>query len=182
MTEPADTKSKGWGAALLVYFDRRIVTVFALGFASGLPLLLTFSTLSVWLTEVGVTRTMIGLFAMVGIPYSLKFIWAPLMDHLPLGPLTRIFGRRRGWMLLTQAGIIVAILLMAGSDPRINPWQTAVFALLITSFTASQDIVIDAFRVEILDKAQYGAGAATVVTGYRIGMLVGGAGAAHLPQ
>ncbi len=171
-----------WRQALAVYWDRRILAIFALGFASGLPLLLTFSTLSVWLREEGVSRTAIGIFALVGIPYTLKFLWAPLADHLRLGLFTRVMGRRRSWILLTQFGVIAAILLLGQSDPRNDPWTTAILALTLTFCSASQDIVIDAFRVEILDKPQYGAGAAMIVFGYRIGMFAGGAGALFLAE
>ena len=166
-----------WRESWQVYYDRRIVAIFALGVASGLPLLLTLSTLSVWLREEGVSRTAIGLFALASIPYSLKFLWAPLMDHVPLGVFSRLLGRRRSWILLTQFGVIAAMLLLGFSDPRLDPGKTALFALLLAFCSASQDIVIDAFRVEVLDKPQFGAGAATIVFGYRIGMYVGGAGA-----
>jgi PAT family beta-lactamase induction signal transducer AmpG len=169
-----------WREAMAVYWDRRIAIIFALGFTSGLPFLLTFGTLTVWLREEGLTRGTIGLFALVGVPYTLKFLWAPVMDHVRLGTFSRWFGRRRSWILLTQASVILAIILLGQSDPRIAPIETAIWALLLAFCSASQDIVIDAYRVEILEKEQYGAGAATIVFGYRIGLFVGGAGALFL--
>ncbi|MEX2009087.1 MAG: MFS transporter, partial [Dongiaceae bacterium] len=112
---------RGWRGALRVYRDRRIFVIFLMGFSSGLPLLLTLSTLSYWLAKVGVDKTAIGLFALVGVPYSLKFLWAPVIDQVSLPGLTRLFGRRRGWALATQAGLIVAILAMGTSDPAAAP-------------------------------------------------------------
>ena len=170
----------GWTDGLAVYLDRRILAILVLGFSSGLPLLLTFSTLSVWLAEQGVSKTEIGLFALVGLPYSYKFLWAPVVDRLPLPWLTRALGRRRGWALATQIALVAAILAMGQGDPAADPWTVALLAVLVAFASASQDIVIDAYRVEILDEEQYGAGAATIVAGYRVGMLVAGAGALFL--
>ncbi len=151
-----------------------------MGFASGLPLPLTLATLSFWLARVGVDKTAIGLFALVGLPYGLKFVWAPVLDHLPAPLLGRVFGRRRGWALLIQAALILAILVLGASDPLYTPWATAVAALAVAFFSASQDIVIDAYRIEILEEFEQGAGAAATQTGYRIGTLVAGAGAIAL--
>ena len=172
----------GWTDGLAVYLDRRILAILVLGFSSGLPLLLTFSTLSVWLAEQGVSKTEIGLFALVGLPYSYKFLWAPVVDRLPLPWLTRALGRRRGWALATQIALVAAILAMGQGDPAADPWTVALLAVLVAFASASQDIVIDAYRVEILDEEQYGAGAATIVAGYRVGMLVAGAGALFLAE
>jgi len=151
-----------------------------MGFASGLPLPLTLATLSFWLARVGVDKTAIGLFALVGLPYGLKFVWAPVLDHLPAPLLGRVFGRRRGWALLIQAALILAILALGASDPLFAPWATAAAALAVAFFSASQDIVIDAYRIEILEEFEQGAGAAATQTGYRIGTLVAGAGAIAL--
>jgi len=151
-----------------------------MGFASGLPLPLTLATLSFWLARVGVDKTAIGLFALVGLPYGLKFVWAPVLDHLRAPLLGRIFGRRRSWALLTQAALILAILALGASDPLSAPWITAAAALVVAFFSASQDIVIDAYRIEILEEFEQGAGAAATQTGYRIGALVAGAGAIAL--
>ena len=163
-----------------IYTNRKLVIIMLLGFASGLPLLLTLSTLSVWLVEIGITKTTIGFFALVGLPYSLKFLWAPFMDNLQIPFLTKYFGRRRGWILLTQMLLIMSLIFLGYSNPSIDPKLTALAALLVAFFSASQDIVIDAFRVESLEKKFYGAGAAMIVFGYRLGMLSAGAGALYL--
>jgi PAT family beta-lactamase induction signal transducer AmpG len=170
---------RAWLDASAVYRDPRVVAVGFLGFSSGLPLALTFGTLTLWLAEVGIDKTTIGLFALAGTPYTLKFLWAPLVDRVPLPWLTRRFGRRRGWMLATQGALMASIVLLGGSDPLAAPTATALLALLVAFCSATQDIAIDAYRVEILDEHRYGAGAATVVLGYRIGMLVSGAGALY---
>jgi PAT family beta-lactamase induction signal transducer AmpG len=170
----------GWARDLEVYLDRRIVTVLFLGFASGLPLLLILRTLSAWLAEAGVDTTTIGLFGFVMAPYSFKFAWAPIMDRLPLPWLTRTFGRRRGWLLATQLGLIAAIFGLGQTDPARDLALTALMAFLVAFCSASQDVVIDAFRIELLREEQQAAGAANFVTGYRIGMWVAGAGALYL--
>lgn len=178
----ADPASRDWFGSIGVYLQRPVLVVLVLGFASGLPLLLTISTLSVWLKEAGVSKTEIGLFALVGAPYTLKFLWAPLMDRMPLPPLTNWLGRRRGWMIATQLGLMAAVAGLGATDPLTNPLVTAAFALAVTFCSASQDVVIDAYRVESLDESQQGAGAAVIVFGYRIGMLVSGAGALFLAE
>jgi PAT family beta-lactamase induction signal transducer AmpG len=164
----------GWRRSLAVYTDRRVLLILPLGFASGLPLLLTASTLSAWLATAGIKRAAIGAFALVGIPYTLKFLWAPLIDRLP--PPLR-FGRRRGWGIAIQLALIAATLAMGSCDPRHNLSTIAALALLVAFLSASQDIVIDAYRVELLDPDQQGPGAAMIQTGYRIAMLASGAGA-----
>ncbi len=151
--------------------------VLLLGFSSGLPLLLTFSTLSAWLKSEGISRTAIGAFALVGTPYALKFLWSPLIDRLPLPLLTRLLGRRRGWGVLIQALLIAAILALGATDPVAEIWLTAGLALVVAFLSASQDIVIDAYRVELLEPGQQGPGAGAVQAGYRIAMLAAGAGA-----
>lgn len=164
--------------ASAVYFERRVFLFFFFGFAAGLPLALSFGTLSYWLTRVGTSKGEIGLFTLLTLPYALKFVWAPFMDRLPLPVLTRLFGRRRGWILASQIGAIAAILGVGFSDPAPGYLMgTAVMACLIAFFSASQDIVIDAYRVEILDLRQQGAGAGAYQIGYRIAMLVSGGGA-----
>lgn len=157
-----------------------MLIIFLLGLASGLPLALTASTLSAWLMESGVDKTSIGLFAAVATPYALKFLWAPFMDTLPLPPFTTVFGRRRGWIIATQIALILSILGLGHASPAIDPWITALMALFVAFFSASQDIVIDAYRVEILQKEEQGMGAAIVQYGYRLGMLASGAGALAL--
>jgi PAT family beta-lactamase induction signal transducer AmpG len=160
-----------------VYLQPRVLIVAAMGFASGLPLLLTLSTLSLWLAEAGIDKTTIGLFALVGLPYSIKFLWSPVIDRMPLPPFTALLGRRRGWAIAIQALLILATLAMALTDPRIDAGMTAIAALAIAFFSASQDIVIDAYRIEILEEREQGAGAAATQAGYRIGLLASGAGA-----
>ena len=166
--------------SLVAYRDRRIVFVLLLGFSSGLPLLLVLSTLSARLSDSGVSTATIGLFAYVLAPYTFKFAWAPLADRLPIPGLTRLLGRRRSWLLATQAGLIIAITLLAFIDPATNTLGLALAALMVSFFSASQDIVIDAWRVEILPIERMGAGAAVVVIGYRLGMFAAGAGALFL--
>jgi PAT family beta-lactamase induction signal transducer AmpG len=163
--------------ASAVYRDPRVVAILFLGFASGLPLALTFGTLTFWLAEAGVDKTAIGLFALVGIAYGWKFVWAPVIDRVPLPLLTPLFGRRRGWILLCQLALIASILALGGAHPAENLLATALLAVVVAFCSASQDIVIDAYRVELLEERQQGAGAALIVIGYRIAMLVSGAGA-----
>jgi PAT family beta-lactamase induction signal transducer AmpG len=167
---------------MAVYLDRRILAILFLGFSEGLPLALTGSTLSIWLREGGISKTAIGMFALVTMPYALKFCWAPLIDRLRLPLITAAFGRRRGWALTTQAALAAALLALATSDPMTDLARTALLAVIVAFCSASQDIVIDAYRVELLDEQQQGAGAATLVLGYRFGMLASGAGALFLAQ
>jgi len=150
-----------------------------MGFSSGLPLALTFGTLSFWLSEVGVSRTSIGLFALVGISYSVKFLWSPVIDRMPIPLVTSRFGRRRGWALAIQPALALAILALGLTDPRSDPGATAIAAVVVAFLSASQDIVIDAYRVELLRPEEQGAGAAATQWGYRIGMLVASAGALY---
>ncbi|MEM7207329.1 MAG: AmpG family muropeptide MFS transporter [Pseudomonadota bacterium] len=165
-----------------VYFERRLLFVLAMGFASGLPLYLTLSTMSIWLTESGVSLATIGLFALVGTPYSVKFLWAPLVDSIPVPILSRVFGRRRAWMMVIQVALAICIIGLGFSRPEVTPLLTAIWAIGVTFFSASQDIVIDAYRIEILDEDQQGAGAAMTQAGYRIGGIVSGAGALYLAE
>jgi PAT family beta-lactamase induction signal transducer AmpG len=160
-----------------VYRDPRVVAILLLGFASGLPLALTFGTLTFWLAQAGIDKGAIGLFALVGSAYAWKFVWSPAIDGLPLPWLTRRLGRRRGWLLLCQLALILSIAAMGMSDPAVGLWRTALLAILVAFWSASQDIVIDAYRIELLDEEQQGAGAAVYVIGYRVAMLVSGAGA-----
>jgi len=171
-----------WREAIAVWQDRRILAIGALGFASGLPLALTFSTLSFWLKEEGLSNTTIGLFASVATPYTLKFLWAPLVDRVALPLLGGMLGRRRSWLFASQLALIMTIVALGSSDPAADPWTTAVLAVVVAFFSATQDIVIDAFRVESLEVRQYAAGAAAIVFGYRIGMLASGAGALVLAE
>ncbi|MDE1145570.1 MAG: MFS transporter [Azospirillaceae bacterium] len=180
MTSPtaphAPAPAPGW----TLWLDRRVLTVLALGFASGLPYFLLFSTLSAWLTEVHVSRTAIGLFAMVRSPFTFKPLWAPFIDRLPIPGLTSRLGQRRGWALVTQAALMLTLLAMASSDPAANLYWLAV-ATVATSFaSASQDIVLDALRIELLPDSLQAPGAGAYLVGYRLGMIVAGAGALYL--
>jgi PAT family beta-lactamase induction signal transducer AmpG len=177
MTESSPTNQVrsriDWRHAIATYTRPRVLQTLALGFASGLPLLLTYSTLSAWLATNGVRRAAIGTFALVGTPYAFKFLWAPFMDRVP-PPLP--LGRRRGWGITVQILLIGAILALGMSDPKHNLPRMAVLAVLVAFLSASQDIVIDAWRVESLTPDQQAPGAAMIQFGYRIAMLVSGAG------
>jgi PAT family beta-lactamase induction signal transducer AmpG len=176
--EPARA-SAGWGEAFAVYLQPRVLIVLFLGFSSGLPLALSGSTLLFWMREEGVDLATIGLFALVGTPYTLKFIWAPVVDALDVPLLSRLLGRRRAWLILSQLLLMGAIAFLAFCDPVRAPWLVAFGALLVATASATQDIVIDAFRVESLDEREQAAGMASYVAAYRIGMLVSGAGALY---
>jgi MFS transporter, PAT family, beta-lactamase induction signal transducer AmpG len=167
------TGKTGWRHSLAVYRDRRVLLILPLGFASGLPLLLTYSSLSAWLATVGVRRATIGAFALVSIPYTFKFVWSPLIDRLP-PPLP--LGRRRGWGITIQAALVAALFALGSCDPKHNLSAMAALALTVAFLSASQDIVIDAYRVEYLPLDFQGPGAGMIETGYRVAMLVSGAG------
>jgi MFS transporter, PAT family, beta-lactamase induction signal transducer AmpG len=175
--EAASPARASWRESFAVYLQPRVLIVLLLGFSSGLPLALSGSTLLVWMREVGVDLGTIGLFALVGTPYTLKFLWAPLVDALHVPVLTRAFGRRRGWLVFSQLLLIGAILLQALTDPAVSPPLVALAALLVATMSATQDIVVDAFRVESLPESEQAAGMASYVAAYRIGMLVSTAGA-----
>jgi MFS transporter, PAT family, beta-lactamase induction signal transducer AmpG len=154
--------------------------VMLLGFSSGLPLALSGSTLLVWMRESGVDLGTIGLFALVATPYTLKFLWAPLVDALNVPVLSRLLGRRRGWLIFSQLLLIAAIVFLAVTDPVAAPLLVAFGAVLVATASATQDIVIDAFRVESLSEDQQAAGMAAFVAAYRLGMLASTAGALFL--
>jgi PAT family beta-lactamase induction signal transducer AmpG len=164
----------GWRSSLAAYTDRRVLMVLLLYFASGLPYLLTVTTLSAWLATAGIRRAAIGVFALAGTPYTLKFLWAPLFDRLP-PPLP--LGRRRGWGITIQFALMAALVALATCDPKSSLMTMGALTLLVAFLAASQDIVIDAWRVEILPIELQGPGAGVVQTGYRTAMLVSGAGA-----
>jgi len=158
--------------ALLPYLEKRIITSMIMGFVSGLPLLLTITLLQAWLTDENVSKSTIGLFALIGLPYSLKFLWAPIFDRYIVSSL----GRRRGWLLIIQIFLIISIFMLGQSNPEINLLNVAVLSLALTFFSASQDILIDAFRRESLMEKEQTIGASAYVLGYRIGALAAGAG------
>src|SRR6478735_9055862 len=162
MTATPDTVSARprFADTLAVYLKPRVLSVLFLGFSGGLPLALSGSTLLVWMREAGVDLGTIGLFALVGTPYTLKFLWAPLVDALHVPLLTRAFGRRRGWLVFSQLLLIGAILLLALADPARSPPLVALGALLVATMSSTQDIVVDAFRVESLPESEQAAGMA----------------------
>src|SRR6187399_3543621 len=179
MTATPDTVSARprFADTLAVYLKPRVLIVLFLGFSAGLPLALSGSTLLVWMREAGVDLGIIGLFALVGTPYTIKFLWAPIVDALHVPLFTRAFGRRRGWLLFSQLLLIIAILLLALTDPARSPLFVALGALLVATMSSTQDIVVDAFRVESLPESEQAAGMASYVAAYRIGMLISTAGA-----
>lgn len=153
-------------------FSPRMLVAFLMGFSCGVPLLLTSSVLQAWMTELKVDLTVIGLYSLVGLPYTLKFLWAPVFDRFTL-PL---FGRRRGWMLVVQLLLVIALIGLGLTDPGQTPWLVALAAVVVTFLSASQDIVIDAYRREDLSDNQLGLGSSFYVNGYRVGMLLAGSG------
>ncbi|WDT75172.1 MAG: MFS transporter [Candidatus Manganitrophus sp.] len=166
---------------LQVFSNRRVAVLLLLGFSSGLPLALTFGTLQAWMKDAGVDLATIGAITLVGLPYTVKYLWAPLMDRYTLPFL----GRRRGWLVVTQLSLMAAIAFMGSLNPVVQPWLLAVTAVLVSFLSASQDIVVDAYRADVLREEELGAGAAVSVLGYRLGMLSSGAMALiladHLP-
>lgn len=169
-----------WLSALSAYRDRRMVTILFLGFSSGLPYALSFITLSVWFRELEMSRTQIGLFSIVGLPYALKLFWAPLIDRVPFPLLTRRLGQRRGWALASQIGLMASLVWLGSLDPQTELGLMAVAALVVVFMAASQDIVVDAYRIETLESAEQTIGGAMYQYGYRFGMLASGAGALFL--
>mgnify|MGYP001819235129 FL=1 len=168
---------KSWIDAVTVYRQPRVLAMLFLGFSAGLPLLLVFGTLSAWLAREGVDKSTIGHVSWVALLYGLKFIWSPLVDRLRLPVIGRVFGQRRSWMLLAQTGVICGLLAMASSNP-VNHLELLVYAALLVAFSsATQDISIDAWRIEAMPMEDQGAMAATYQIGYRIGMLLAGGGA-----
>jgi PAT family beta-lactamase induction signal transducer AmpG len=164
-----------WLEASRVYLNRRIAAMIFLGFASGLPFGVLADPLTAWLTDAGVTKTSIGLFALVSLPFALKFLWAPLIDHVPLPLLTRGLGRRRGWVLLIQILLTAAIIGLGMTDPAADLWRTAFLSVIVAFLAASQDIALDAYRVEILAEDQLAAGSANWTFGWRIAQVGGAA-------
>src|SRR5215510_9873381 len=181
VTPETATARPSFADTLAVYLKPRVLIVLFLGFSAGLPLALSSSTLLVWMREVGVDLGVIGLFALVGTPYTIKFLWAPVVDALDAPVLSALFGRRRGWLLFSQLLLIVSIVLLAFSDPAQSPWYVVfAAALFVATASATQDIVIDAFRIESLSESEQAAGMASYVAAYRIGMLASTAGALFL--
>lgn len=167
-----------WMDTLKSIASGRMLVALMMGFSSGLPLLLTGSTLQAWLKDSGADLSMIGAVALIGLPYTLKFLWAPLFDRYTLPFL----GRRRGWLVLSQLAVALALLALSASDPARNLWGVAMAALMVTLFSATQDIVIDAYRRESMSDAELGFGSAMFVNGYRVGMLLAGGGGLILAE
>ncbi len=174
----SDTKNTTrWLEAFKVYTHPRVIGMLFLGFAAGLPLLLVLGTLSFWLSEAGITRATIGHLSWVGLAYGFKFLWSPLVDRLNLPILTAWLGRRRAWLLVSQICIVAALLGMANTDPALNLTHMVWFALAVAFASATQDIALDAYRIEAVEVEKQGAMAATYQTGYRLAMITAGAGA-----
>ena len=182
-TRVMTTSSQGWKAAFTAFLDRRALIMLFLGFSAGIPILLIFSSLSLWLGEAGIEKSAVTFFSWAALGYSFKFVWAPLIDELPVPFLTKTLGRRRAWLLIAQILIIGAISIMAFSDPSLGQahlYQMAVGAVLLGFSAATQDIVIDAYRIELAETQMQTILASTYNAGYRIGMIVAGAGALFL--
>lgn len=173
---------KSWGEAAKAYLDRRAIIMLFLGFAAGIPILLIFSSLSLWLREAGIERGVVTTFSWAALGYSFKFIWAPLIDAVPLPILTKWLGRRRAWMLVSQLLIIAAICIMASVNPINDHMLTymAIGAVLLGFSSATQDIVIDAYRIELAPPSLQSVLSAMYTAGYRLGMIFAGAGALYL--
>jgi MFS transporter, PAT family, beta-lactamase induction signal transducer AmpG len=177
-----NARRPGWLQALAVYGERRTLAMLFLGFSSGLPFYPAFQTMTMWLRESGIALPLIGMVAWATIPYSLKFIWAPVVDRVPLPVLTRLLGRRRAWLLLAQAGIATGLFQLAASEPAAGMHRIVVWDLVLTFFAATQDIAMDAWRIESAPVAMQGAMAAAYQVGYRIALIAGSAGALTLAQ
>lgn len=175
-------EANSWRAALLVYSKKPVVAIAMLGFSAGLPFLLVFSTLTAWLRDEGVERTAIGFFAWVGLTYSIKIFWAPIIDRLEIPLLSRWLGQRRSWIMLGQIGIAVGLLLMSSMNPQHSLWWIAAAAVLVAFSSATQDIALDAYRIEIVEDNLQGAMSAAYIFGYRLALLMAGAGALYIAE
>ena len=179
-----------------LYFSKNLLIVFLMGIVSGLPLYLILSTLAIWLTRENIDLSTIGLFSLTQIPWTVKFLWAPILDNYKIPYLTNKFGRRKSWLMIIQLFLSISVIFLGINDPvgtiSVSYFETdliisqiyltALFALLVSFFSASQDIVIDAYRIEILKESEQGAGAAMTQAGYRIGGIISGAGALYLRE
>lgn len=182
--QETETLLQKMNAAWQVYTERNVLIILLLGFSSGLPLALTGSTLTIWMADEGVDLGTIGLFSLVGLPYVLKFLWAPLVDAAALPGLTRWLGRRRGWLVATQLALFAGIAAIGLVDPVTAPILLAVAALVVAILSATQDIVVDAFRVETLTEDQYAAGTAVYIASYNVALRwivgIGAVGATYI--
>ena len=164
------------------YFSKKLIFIFFMGIASGIPLYLILSTLMIWLTRENLDLSTIGLFTLTQIPWSLKFIWAPVIDSKEIPILSNLMGKRKSWLFSTQFFLGVSIFLLGFNDPNQYLFLTALLALIISFFSATQDIIIDAYRIEVLDNKSQGAGAAMTQAGYRVGGIIAGAGALYFKE
>ncbi len=183
MSPPDDLSNQqnhSWREALRVYANPKVFAMLFLGFSAGLPFVLVFSTLSAWLADAQVSRTTIGFFSWIGLMYSIKIFWAPLVDKVPLPMLGKLMGQRRSWMLVSQSGIVIGLVLLALTEPQNQLQLFAFYALLVAFSSATQDIVIDAYRIEALKKEYQAAMAASYVYGYKMATLVAAAGGLYL--
>ncbi len=174
--EPGE--SRGWR----YYLQKNVLVIFLLGFSSGLPFPLVYSTLSLWLAQAGLELSTVSTFAWLGFAYSFKFVWAPLVDSVKIPLLTELVGRRRAWMLVAQVSIGASLILLSGIDPTENIEVFAFVAVAVALSSATQDIVIDAYRIECAESRMQGVLAASYQYGYRVAMLVGGAGAIAIAE
>jgi MFS transporter, PAT family, beta-lactamase induction signal transducer AmpG len=175
-TDAVKPVPRSWLEALRVYLEPASLRMLTLGFSAGLPLLLVLGTLSFRLREAGIDRGTIGYLSWVGLAYGFKWVWAPLVDRLPIPGLTRLLGRRRSWLLLSQAMIMAGLVGMAVADPRLALGPVVWCALVVAFGSATQDIALDAFRIESADTDRQAALAASYQTGYRLAMIWAGAG------
>jgi MFS transporter, PAT family, beta-lactamase induction signal transducer AmpG len=173
----AEPSRRDWRETFSVYFKRRVLIVFLLGFSGGLPIVLVGSTLQAWMKQNGVDIRTIGLITAVALPYNLKFLWAPLVDAFDIPVLSRLLGRRRGWLLFSQIILMATIVCLGLCDSAVSIPLITVGAVLVAAASATQDIIIDAFRIESLTESEQAAGMASYVAAYRIGSLIAGAGA-----
>jgi PAT family beta-lactamase induction signal transducer AmpG len=179
-TTEASVAVTSWKDALLVYTRKPVLVISLLGFSAGLPFLLVFSTLTAWLRDDGVEKTAIGFFAWVGLTYSIKFLWAPVVDRLSLPILTHLLGQRRSWILLGQLGICAGLALMSVLSPQESLLYIALAAVLVAFSSSTQDVALDAFRIESAPDEEQGALSAGYIFGYRVALLVSGAGAFYI--
>ena len=180
MTDTPESPSRSWRDSLLIYLHPRVASMAFLGFSAGLPYMLVFSTLTAWLTEAGVTKASIGFFSWIGITYSVKVFWAPVVDRFQLPLLGRLLGRRRSWMLFAQLLIAGGLIGMSVTDPVGELEWIAIFALVVAFGSATQDVAIDAWRIEAVSLERQAAMSATYVFSYRLAVLMASAGALHM--
>ncbi|WP_233069613.1 AmpG family muropeptide MFS transporter [Motilimonas eburnea] len=180
MTKPNAVTKPTWWQALNVYTEKRVAILFLLGFSAGLPILLVFGTLSFWLREAGIDRTTIAFASWAGLAYGFKWVWSPLVDRMPIPWLSNLMGRRRSWLILSQLTIMAAIAGIAATDPLENLGLFIAFAVLVAFASATQDIVIDAYRIESAPEQYQAAMSASYQAGYRLAMIAAGAGALAL--